>query len=88
MITDFQWLQHCLEVQVRPQFQQIHRPDRQFNPEGEVTIAVVGKYVGLQDAYQVEGTPALGVAGRYYVGGQGPRTLLVADSLIAEVRKG
>jgi len=26
--------------------------DRQFNPEGEVTIAVVGKYVGLQDAYK------------------------------------
>jgi protein dithiol oxidoreductase (disulfide-forming) len=46
------------------------------------------KAVGLQDAYQVEGTPALGVAGRFYVGGQGPRTLLVADSLIAEVRKG
>ncbi len=46
------------------------------------------KAVGLQDAYQVEGTPALGVAGRYYVGGQGPRTLLVADSLIAEARKG
>lgn len=46
------------------------------------------KAVGLQDAYQVEGTPSLGVAGRFYVGGQGPRTLLVADSLIAEVRKG
>lgn len=46
------------------------------------------KAVGLQDAYQVEGTPALGVAGRFYVGGQGPRTLLVADSLIAEARKG
>jgi len=26
--------------------------DRLFNPEGEVTIAVVGKYVGLQDAYK------------------------------------
>lgn len=46
------------------------------------------KAIGLQDAYQVEGTPALGVAGRFYVGGQGPRTLLVADSLIAEARKG
>jgi protein dithiol oxidoreductase (disulfide-forming) len=42
----------------------------------------------LQDAYQVEGTPALGVAGRYYVPGQGPRALVVADALIAEVRKG
>jgi CTP synthase len=26
--------------------------DRLFNPEGEVTIGVVGKYVGLQDAYK------------------------------------
>ncbi|MGB7408659.1 MAG: CTP synthase, partial [Pontixanthobacter sp.] len=26
--------------------------DRFFNPEGEVTIGVVGKYVGLQDAYK------------------------------------
>ncbi|AOW15029.1 disulfide bond formation protein DsbA [Hydrogenophaga crassostreae] len=42
----------------------------------------------LQDAYQVEGTPALGVAGRFYVGGQGPKTLVIADSLIAQVRKG
>lgn len=46
------------------------------------------KAVGLQDAYQVEGTPALGVAGRFIVPGQGPKTLLVADSLIAEARKG
>lgn len=42
--------------------------------------------VQLQDAYQVEGTPALGVAGQYYVGGQGPRTLVVADALIASLR--
>lgn len=42
----------------------------------------------LQDAYKVEGTPALGVAGRFYVGGQGPKTLMIADSLIAQVRKG
>ena len=26
--------------------------DRQTNPEGEVTIGVVGKYVGLADAYK------------------------------------
>ena len=26
--------------------------DRFFHPEGEVTIGVVGKYVGLQDAYK------------------------------------
>ncbi|MCW5655395.1 thiol:disulfide interchange protein DsbA/DsbL [Hydrogenophaga sp.] len=41
----------------------------------------------LQDLYGVEGTPALGIAGRYYVNGQGPRTLVVADALIAEARK-
>jgi thiol:disulfide interchange protein DsbA len=42
----------------------------------------------LQNDYQVEGTPALGVAGQFYIGGQGPKTLLIADSLIAQVRKG
>lgn len=42
----------------------------------------------LQELYAVEGTPALGVGGRYYVPGQGPRTLQVADGLIAELRKG
>lgn len=46
------------------------------------------KATQLQDAYKVEGTPSLGVAGRYYVNGQGPRTLVVADALIAEARKG
>ena len=40
----------------------------------------------MQDAYQIEGTPALGVGGRYMFGGQGPRTLLVADALIAEFK--
>jgi thiol:disulfide interchange protein DsbA len=43
--------------------------------------------IGLQNAYDVEGTPALGVAGRFYISGQGPRTMLIADSLIAEARK-
>jgi len=46
----------------------------------------------LQNAYQVEGVPALAVAGRYYIDGETAknmdRGLLVADSLIAEVRKG
>ena len=42
----------------------------------------------LQDAYQVEGTPAMGVAGQFYIPGQGPKTLLIADSLIAQARKG
>ena len=45
------------------------------------------KATQLQDAYKVEGTPSLGIAGRYYVSGQGPRTLVVADALIAEARK-
>lgn len=55
------------------------------------SFAVAGKArraTQLQDAYQVEGTPALGVAGRFYIPGQGPRTLAVANVLIAEVRKG
>ena len=54
------------------------------------SFAVAGKAnraTQLQDAYQVEGTPALGVAGRFYVPGQGPRSILVAEVLIAEVRK-
>lgn len=42
----------------------------------------------LQDAYGVEGTPSLGIAGRYYLPGQGPRTLAVANALIADARKG
>jgi thiol:disulfide interchange protein DsbA len=43
--------------------------------------------VQLQDAYGVEGTPSLGIAGRYYLQGQGPRTLVVANALIADLRK-
>lgn len=50
--------------------------------------ALATKATQLQDAYKVEGTPSLGVAGRFYVNGQGPRTLVVADALIAEARKG
>jgi thiol:disulfide interchange protein DsbA len=55
------------------------------------SFAVAGKArraTQLQDAYQVEGTPALGVAGRFYIPGQGPRTLAVANALVAEVKKG
>lgn len=54
------------------------------------SFAVAGKVkraTQLQDAYQVEGTPALGVGGRFYVSGQGPRTLVVANALIANLRK-
>ncbi|NIC43282.1 thiol:disulfide interchange protein DsbA/DsbL [Aquabacterium sp. A08] len=42
----------------------------------------------LQDAYEVEATPSLGIAGRYYVPGQAARTLTVANALIQEARKG
>ena len=47
--------------------------------------------VQLQDAYKVEGVPALGIAGRYYtdgsLAGSMERALLVTDYLMAEVRK-
>ncbi|GAA6143746.1 thiol:disulfide interchange protein DsbA/DsbL [Hydrogenophaga sp. 5NK40-0174] len=55
------------------------------------SFGVAGKAkraVQVQDAYQVEGTPAVTVAGRFYIPGQGPRTLQVASQLIDEVRKG
>jgi thiol:disulfide interchange protein DsbA len=39
----------------------------------------------LQDAYKVQGVPAFGVAGRYYV--EGEQSLQVVDYLVAEVRK-
>lgn len=39
----------------------------------------------LQDAYQVEGTPAMGIAGRFYIPGQAAKTLTVASALIAEM---
>ncbi len=54
------------------------------------SFAVNGKVkraTQLQDGYQVEGTPAMGIAGRFLVPGQGPRTLVIANALIAEVRK-
>ncbi|MFM6986016.1 MAG: thiol:disulfide interchange protein DsbA/DsbL [Hydrogenophaga sp.] len=63
---------------------------KKFN-ELYASFSVVGKAkraAQLQELYGVEGTPALGVAGRYYVPGQGPRTLQVADALVAEMRKG
>ena len=46
----------------------------------------------LQNAYKIEGVPALGVAGRYYVDGTMAkgmeRAMKVAESLIAGVRSG
>ena len=45
----------------------------------------------LQDAYKVDGVPALGIAGKYYTTGSMTQTmeraLLVADALIDTVRK-
>jgi protein dithiol oxidoreductase (disulfide-forming) len=45
----------------------------------------------LQDAFKVEGVPALGIAGRYYtdggLAGNMERALQIADYLIAETRK-
>ncbi len=41
----------------------------------------------LQNAYQVEATPSLGIAGRFLVPGQGARTLVVANALIAQAPK-
>lgn len=55
------------------------------------SFSVTGKArraVQLQDAYQIEGTPALGVGGRFTVAGQGPRTVQIAEALIADLRKG
>jgi thiol:disulfide interchange protein DsbA len=62
--------------------------DRQKFSELFNSFSVTGKArrAGqLQDAYQVEGTPALGVAGRYMIPGQGPRTVQIADALIAQL---
>lgn len=40
----------------------------------------------LQDAYEVEGTPALGIAGRFYIPGQAVRTVQIASALVDHVR--
>ena len=49
------------------------------------------KAAQLQDAFKVEGVPALGVAGRWYtdgsMAGSMPRAVQVAEYLIAEARK-
>jgi thiol:disulfide interchange protein DsbA len=45
----------------------------------------------LQDAYKIEGVPAIGIAGRYYtdgtMAGNMDRALQVTDYLVAELRK-
>ncbi len=47
----------------------------------------VKRALQLQDAYEVDATPSLGIAGRFIVPGQAERTLSVADALIARVRQ-
>ena len=59
------------------------------------SFTVIGKArraAQLQEQFKVEGVPALGVAGRFYVDGSlagtMDRALLVVDFLLGEVRKG
>ena len=60
----------------------------QYNSFGVVTKAQKGSQ--LQKAYNVEGVPALGVAGKFYtdgsMAGSMERALLVVQSLIEDVR--
>jgi thiol:disulfide interchange protein DsbA len=63
---------------------------QQFNSFSVVTKAK--KATLLQNAYAVEGVPALGVAGRFYTDGTQAkgmeRALQVVDALVAQVRSG
>jgi thiol:disulfide interchange protein DsbA len=55
------------------------------------SFAVVGRVrraTQMQDAYEVEATPSLGIAGRFYIPGQAARTVQIANALIVEARKG
>lgn len=60
----------------------------QFNSFGVATKA--RRATQLQEQYEVQGVPAMGVAGRYYTDGElaknMDRALLVTDYLIAQVR--
>ena len=62
----------------------------QYNSFSVVTKA--GKGSKLQNAYKVEGVPAMGVAGRFYTDGSKAgnmeRVLQTVDYLVGEVRKG
>jgi thiol:disulfide interchange protein DsbA len=62
----------------------------QYNSFAVATRA--GKSTQLQNAYKVEGVPALGVAGRFYtdgsLAGNMQRALQVVDALVADVRGG
>lgn len=56
------------------------------------TATKASRATQLQNAYRVEGVPALGVAGRFYTDGtlakNMPRALQIVDFLVAEVRAG
>ncbi|MBP6854340.1 MAG: DsbA family protein, partial [Rhodoferax sp.] len=62
----------------------------QYNSFSVATKA--SKATQLQNAYRVEGVPAMGVAGRFYTDGtlakNMPRALQIVDFLVAEVRAG
>jgi thiol:disulfide interchange protein DsbA len=62
----------------------------QFNSFSIATKA--SRATQLQNAYKVEGVPAMGVAGRFYTDGtlakSMPRALQIVDYLVAEVRAG
>ena len=64
---------------------------QQFNSFGVVTKA--NKARKLQDSYQIQGVPSLGVAGRFYVDGELARNnmqtaLKIVETLVATVRSG
>jgi protein dithiol oxidoreductase (disulfide-forming) len=64
--------------------------DRQQFVQTFNSFGVAGKArraTQLQDAYEVEGTPALGIAGRFYVPGQAARTVQIANALIQQARQ-
>lgn len=64
--------------------------DRQAFTQTYQSFGVSGKVkraLQLQDAYEVDATPSLGIAGRYLVPGQAARTLVIADALIARARQ-
>ena len=59
------------------------------------SFSVIGKArqaAKLQEEFKVEGVPALGIGGRYYVdgslAGSMERALQIADFLTSEIRKG
>ena len=64
---------------------------QQFNSFGVVTKA--NKARKLQDLYQIQGVPSLGVAGRFYVDGELAHNnmetaLRIVEALVAKVRSG